>query len=704
MVAGAARDSQSMPDASRGTNAPRAPRIANILRAHGEERIDEWFWLRERANPDVRAYLEAENAYTDAVMQPTEALQARIFEEIASRVQQTDTSAPVPDGPYEYYHRTVEGSQYAIHCRRNRRGDAGGGEEEIVLDLNELAAGKTFLEVGDLEVDPTHAIAAYTVDTTGGERYELRFRDLARGHDLTDVVADVYYGLAWADDSQTIFYVRPDTSMRPYSVWRHTLGTPATDDIVVFRDDDERFDVALSRSRSGRYVVIHSLSRTTSEAWFVPTATPEAAARPVAMRRDGVEYLVEHWTNGTDDRFYIVTNADGAVNFKLVTALVAEPDADRWFEVVAHREHVRIELVAAFAGHLVLSERADGGQRLRVRNLTDGTEHTIGQPEEAASVWLGANPEFDTTNIRYGFSSLVTPTTAYDYDVRTRERTLVKRQPVLGGYDSAHYVSRRVWAKAADGTEIPMSIAHRRDLGLDGEVPVLLYGYGAYEASIDPTFRESRLPLLDRGIVFAIAHVRGGGEMGRQWYENGRLENKPNTFTDFIACAEFLVDTHVTAPKRIVARGRSAGGLLMGAITNLRPDLFAGVVAEVPFVDVVTTMQDPSIPLTVTEWEEWGNPQNEAQYEIMRSYSPYDNVEAKVYPNLLVTAGFNDPRVQYWEPAKWVAKLRHTATSDRILLRTDLGAGHGGPSGRYDAWHEEAFTLAFVLSTLGIDE
>jgi oligopeptidase B len=686
-----------MPEAN---TAPTAPRVPNVLRAHGDERVDEWFWLRERANPEVRAYLEAENAYTDAVMRPTEALQTRIFEEIASRVKQTDTSAPVPDGPYEYYHRTVEGSQYAIHCRRPR----GGGGEEIVLDLNPLAVGQTFLEVGDLEVDPDHAIAAYTVDTTGGERYELRFRDLASGRDLTDVVADVHYGLAWADDGRTIFYVRPDAAMRPDSVWRHTLGTPATDDVVVFRDDDERFDVTVSRSRSGRYVLIHSISRTTAEAWFVPTAVPDTAARPVAIRRDGVEYFVEHWTNGTDDRFYIVTNADAAENFKLVTARVAEPDADRWFEVIGHREHVRIERVTAFAEHLVISERADGGQRLRVRSLTDVTDHTIGQPEEAASVWLGSNPEFETTNLRYVFSSLVTPTTDYDYDVRTRERTLVKRQPVLGGYDSAQYVSRQLWAKAADGTEIPMSIAHRRDLELDGDVPVLLYGYGAYEASIDPTFRETRLPLLDRGIVFAIAHVRGGGEMGRQWYENGKLENKPNTFTDFIACAEFLIETQVTAPKRIVARGRSAGGLLMGAITNLRPDLFAGVVAEVPFVDVVTTMQDATIPLTVTEWEEWGNPQNEAHYKVMRSYSPYDNVEAKAYPNLLATGGFNDPRVQYWEPAKWVAKLRHTATSDRILLRTDLGAGHGGPSGRYDAWHEEAFTLAFVLSTLGIDE
>ena len=680
--------------------APQAPRAPHILRAHGEERIDDWFWLRERANPDVRAYLEAENAYTDAIMRPTEPLQARIYDEIASRVQQTDTSAPVPDGPFEYYHRTEEGHQYAIYCRRAR----GGGAEEVVLDLNLLARGHTFLEVGDLEVDDTHAIAAYTVDITGGERYELRFRDLRSGADLADVVPDVYYGLAWADDGQTIFYVRPDAAMRPDSVWRHTLGTPADEDVVVFRDDDERFDVAISRTRSGRYVLIHSVSRTTSEAWFVPTATPESDAHLVAARRDGVDYLVSHWTNGTDDRFYIVTNADGALNFKLVTALVSEPDADHWTEVIAHREHVRIERADAFAGHLVISERADGGQRLRVRRLSDGAEHAIEQPEEAASVWLGSNPEFDTTMIRYGFSSLVTPTTDYDYDVETRERTLVKRQPVLGGFDPEQYVSRRLWAKAADGTEIPISVAHRRDLELDGDVPVLLYGYGAYEASIDPTFRETRLPLLDRGAMFAIAHVRGGGEMGRQWYENGRLEHKANSFTDFIACADFLVETNVTAPKRIVARGRSAGGLLMGAITNLRPDLFVAVVAEVPFVDVITTMQDSTIPLTVPEWEEWGNPANETQYHFMLAYSPYDNVEAKAYPDLLVTAGFNDPRVQYWEPAKWVAKLRHTATEGQILLRTDLGSGHGGPSGRYDAWHEEAFTLAFVFSKLGIDK
>jgi oligopeptidase B len=680
--------------------APIASRIPNVLRAHGDERVDDWFWLRERANPDVRAYLEAENAYTDAVMRPTEALQARIFDEIASHVQQTDTSAPVPDGPYEYYHRTAAGRQYAIHCRRAR----GGGAEEIVLDLNELAAGHDYLEVGDLEIDHAHAVAAYTVDTTGGERYELRFRDLATGADLADVVADVYYGLAWSDDDRTLFYVRPDAAMRPFSVWRHTLGTPAADDVEIFRDDDERFDVDLSASRSGRMILIHSLSRTTGEAWFVPTAAPQSAPRPVTSRRDGVDYNVEHWTNGTDDRFYIVTNADGAENFKLVTALVAQPEAENWVDVIAHREHVRVERVAAFAGHLVVSERADGGQRLRVRALGDGTEHTIDQPEAAASVWLGPNPEFDTTTIRYGFSSLVTPTIDFDYDVGTRHRTMVKQQPVLGGFDSAQYVSRRLWAKASDGVEIPMTIAHRRDLELDGDVAVLLYGYGAYETSIDPTFRESRLPLLDRGLVYAIAHVRGGGEMGRQWYESGKFDQKPNTFTDYIACAEFLIETHVTAPKRIVARGRSAGGLLMGAIANLRPDLFAGVVAEVPFVDVVTTMLDSSIPLTVPEWEEWGNPQNREHYEVMKSYSPYDNVEAKAYPEMLVIAGFNDPRVQYWEPAKWVAKLRFTATSDRIVLRTDLGSGHGGPSGRYDAWREEAFTQAFVLSTFGIDE
>ncbi len=685
--------------------APRAPRNPNILRAHGEERVDDWFWLRERANPEVRAYLDAENAYTDASMAPTQPLQARIYDEIAARVQQTDTSAPEPDGPYEYYHRTVEGSQYAIHCRRLRARDGATstGAEEIVLDENPLAVGQTFLEVGDLELDPAHAIAAYTVDTSGGERYELRFRDLTTGRELADVVPDVYYGLAWSDDSQTIFYVRPDTAMRPYMVLRHRLGAPPADDVVVFRDDDERFDVAISRSRSGRYVLIDSVSRSTAEAWFVPTAAPETDARLVAERRDGVEYAVEHWSNGADDRFYIVTNADAAENFKLVTARVDEPDAAHWIDVIGHRDDVRIERADAFANHLVLSERADGGQRLRVRSLPDGVEHTIEQPEEAASVWLGANPEFDSATVRFGYSSLVTPTSAFDYDVESRTRTLVKQQPVLGDFDPTQYVSRRLWARATDGTKVPMSIAYRRDLQLDGSVPVLLYGYGAYEASIDPTFRETRLPLLDRGVMFAIAHVRGGGEMGRQWYENGKLEHKPNTFTDFIACAEFLIETNVTAPKRIVARGRSAGGLLMGAIANLRPDLFTGVVAEVPFVDVITTMQDASIPLTAGEWEEWGNPQNEDEYDVMRSYSPYDNVESKVYPDLLVTAGFNDPRVQYWEPAKWVAKLRDRATGGRILLRTDLGSGHGGPSGRYDAWREEAFTLAFVLSTLGID-
>jgi len=682
---------------------PRARREPHLLTAHGDDRVDDWYWLRDRDNPEVIKLLEAENAYADAILAPTDALRDRIFAEIKGRIQETDESAPVLRGVWEYTSRTVKGLQYASHWRRARGAPAAAAA--LLLDENELAGDGEYFALGGFELSPDDAIVAYAVDFTGAERYTLQFRDLATGADLDDVVDDVYYGLAWADDARTCFYVRPDDAMRPFEVWRHTLGTPAAADVLVYREDDERFFVDLGRTRSGRFILIDVSSKLTSEVWFVPTDTPEATPRVIALREHGHEYGVEHhWSEERGDRFLIVTNQSGnARNFELVAAPCVDPERQYWTPLVRHRADVKLDAVDAFAEHLVLTERANGLQRLQVMAVEDGAMYEIALPDPVYSVWVGANEEYETTTLRYGYTSLVAPLTDVDFEMATRAATIVKTQPVLGGYDATQYTSGREWATAADGTRIPISYVHRRDVPRDGSAPMLLYGYGSYEHSVDAAFRASRLSLLDRGFIYAIAHVRGGGEMGREWYEAGRLAQKTNTFTDFIACAEHLVAQQFTAPARLAARGASAGGLLMGAITNLRPDLFAAIVAEVPFVDVVTTMLDPTLPLTITEWEEWGDPSEPDAYARMKSYSPYDNVDATAYPTILVTTGLNDPRVQYWEPVKWVAKLRARTTSDRpILLRVEMGAGHGGPSGRYDAWRDEAIVLAFVCNTLGV--
>ena len=679
---------------------PHAPRRPQVLSIHGDDRIDEWYWLRERDDPEVLAHLEAENAYAEAVLAPATDLRERIYDEIRSRVQETDDSAPVPDGEWQYFSRTVEGQQYAIHCRRPRAG----GDEQVLLDENLFAAGHDYFSLGGYDITPDHRVLAYSTDVTGGERYTLRFRDLTTGADFADVVENVTYGLAWADDATTCFYVRPDDAMRPNEVWQHRLGTPAAADTLVFREDDERFFIDLGRTRSGRYVLIETSSKMTSETWFVATDMPDAAPRLVAKREHEHEYSVEHHCDDQHgDRFLIVTNVGGARNFKLVAAPVATPDREHWVDVLPHRDDERLDAVDAFRDHLVLTERADGLDRLRVMRF-DGSLHELAAADPVYSMWVGPNHEFDASTVRYGYTSLVAPVTDLDYDPERDTATIVRVQPVLGGYDASAYTSARRWATAPDGTRVPVSVVHRRDLARDGTAPALLVGYGAYEHSSDPAFRASRVSLLDRGFVCAIAHVRGGGELGRAWYEGGRLEHKPNTFTDFIACAEMLIAEGYTSASSLVARGGSAGGLLMGAVANLRPDLFAAIVAEVPFVDIVTTMLDPELPLTITEWEEWGDPQEPDAYARMKGYSPYDNVGARPYPAMFVTTGLNDPRVQYWEPAKWVARLRENTTSGRpILLRTEMGAGHGGPSGRYDAWHDEATVLAFICASVGID-
>ncbi len=698
-----------------GRTPPHAPRRATVLEHGNDERIDDWFWLRDRDDPAVLAYLEAENSFTQRELAHTAPMQQQVFDDIKSRVQETDVTAPVRRGDWEYYTRTIEGREYPVHCRCSA-GTATAPDPEappgttpgeaIVIDENALAADEEYFALRGFALSPDQQRLAYAVDTTGGELATLRFRELQTGADLADEIDGVYYGLAWANDQRTVFYVRPDEAIRPFQVWRHELGSPATDDVLVYQEDDERFAVGIGRTRTGRFVVIGIESKTTSEARLVDADDPTASPRVVTPREQGLEYHVEHHHDDQHgDRLFVITNADGAENFKLMVTGLDDTARASWSEVVAHRADVRLEDVDAFATHLVLSERTVGLERLRVRSLTDGAERVLEMPDDVYSVWVGANPEFAGTTLRFGYTSLAVPTSDIDEDLHTGARVVVKTQAVHG-YDPTLLETHRLWATAEDGTQVPISIVHRRDLLRDGSAPMLLYGYGSYEVSIDPTFSTSRVSLLERGMVFAIAHVRGGGELGRPWYEDGKLDRKKNTFTDFVACAEHLVAGGYTAPDRLVARGGSAGGLLMGAVANLRPDLFRAIVAEVPFVDCLTTMLDESLPLTITEWEEWGDPvHDQSMYEYIKSYAPYDNVADRDYPALLVTAGLNDPRVQYWEPAKLVAKLRETSTGGAPLyLKTELGAGHHGPSGRYESWKDEAFVLAFILDQVGITE
>jgi oligopeptidase B len=669
---------------------PFAPERPKPLEAHGDRRVDPYYWLREKDNPEVIAYLEAENSYAEAVMAPTAPLRERLYREIVGRIQETDYSAPTLYKGWWTYVRTVEGRDYEIYCRRRATMEA---PEEVLLDGNELAKGHEYFDLGYVERSPDEKLLAYAVDLDGSERHVLRFRDLATGADLDDVVRGVYYGSAWSADSRTFFYVVADAATRPFQVWRHTLGTPTEDDMLVMQEDDERFELSVEPTKSERYIVFTSTSQVTSELSVLESDDPSGKPRLIETRRHGVEYSVDH----QGDRFLILTN-DGARNFRLMAAPVASPGRESWTEVVPERSGVRLNYTDVFVNHVVLGQRSDGLQRLEVLDCATGNLHVVDQPDSAYTAFPGSDPNYDNNVMRFFYTSLTAPFSAVDYDMRTHERTVVKEQPVRGGYDRADYATERIWAVAPDGVRVPISIVYRLGLRRDGSSPALLTGYGAYEASTDPMFDPARLSMLDRGFVFAIAHVRGGGEMGREWYEDGKFLHKTNTFADFIACAERLVELGYTNPRRLAIRGRSAGGLLIGAVLNMRPDLFACAVAQVPFVDALTTMLDDKLPLTVNEFDEWGNPAEEDFYRYIKAYSPYDNVRAAAYPALLVTAGLNDPRVSYWEPAKWVAKLRILNLGDGVLLlKTQMGSGHSGPSGRYESWREEAFITAFVL-------
>ena len=677
--------------------APVAPKRPHHLETHGDVRVDEYYWLRERSDPDVLAYLRAENDYLDERLGHTRDRQDGLFEEIKGRIKQTDVSVPYREGTQLYYWRYEDGQEYRVHCRR----PATDGTEQVVLDVNGVAEGHEYCDVGGLAVSPNERLLGYAVDSVGRRQYDIRFRDLASGTALDDVIPGVTGNFVWANDNLTLFYSRQhETTLRSYQVYRHRLGQDVSADELVYEERDETFGCGVGNSRSKRYIFIGCYQTLTTEYHVLDADRPDEPPRPFVSRQPGHEYHIDHY----GDRFFIRSNA-GARNFRLLET-GDYPDqwrSSRWQELIPHRDDVLIETFELFRDFLVLQERTGGLVRLRVRPWNGDAVHDIAFPEPAYDAFIDVhNKVAETTVLRFGYSSLSIPASDYDYDMVTRERTLLKREEVLGGFDPDNYLTQRFFATTADGAEVPISLVSRVDTPLDGSSPLLLYGYGSYGHSIDADFRSPRLSLLDRGFVFAIAHIRGGQELGRQWYDAGKLLQKKNTFADFIACAEHLVSERYTSPERLFAMGGSAGGLLMGAVCNMRPDLFHGVVAQVPFVDVVTTMLDDTIPLTTGEYDEWGNPHDPTYYEYINSYSPYDNVAAKAYPHLLVMTGLHDSQVQYWEPAKWVARLRALKTDDHLLLlKTNMEAGHGGASGRYHRYRETALQYAFLLELAG---
>jgi oligopeptidase B len=676
---------------------PVARMIPRVDTSFGDVRIDNYFWLRERTNPEVMKYLEEENQYAAEVMKPTQQLQDQLYKEMRSRIKETDLSVPVKMDDYYYYTRLEEGKQYPIRCRKKGTLEA---PEEILLDENVLAEGHDYLEIGVFKVSPDQKLLAFSVDTNGSEDYTLYVKDLSSGKLLSDEVPNTYYSAEWANDNHTIFYTIVDEAQRPYRVYRHTLGSDPKEDFLVYEEKDQAFEADLEKTRSRQFLLIDLGSETTSEVRYLNADSPADSFKVIQPRQHEVEYSVSH--HGDD--FYIVTN-DNAKNFKLMETPVTDPSKTSWKEVIPTQDSVKIDGIDVFKNHLVVYERIHGLKQIRIKNFTDNEDYYVDFPEPVYTFWAERNPDFNTTTLRFDYTSLITPRSVYDYDMDTKNRELKKQQEVLGGYDPGQYQSERIYAQAADGTMVPISLVYKKGLVKDGKNPLLLYGYGAYGISSDPVFSSSNISLLDRGFVYAIAHVRGGGEMGRYWYDDGKLLHKKNTFIDFIACAEHLIADKYTSSDLLVINGASAGGLLMGAVTNLRPDLFRIVIANVPFVDLINTMLDPSLPLTVIEYEEWGNPNEKVYYDYMRSYSPYDNVEAKNYPNMLITAGLNDPRVSYWEPAKWTAKLRANKTDKNLLLlKTKMESGHFGATGRFDELKDTAFEFAFIFNILGISK
>jgi oligopeptidase B len=675
-----------------------ARKIPTELEKHGHLRVDDYYWLRDRDNPEVIAYLEAENERSDRIMAHTKPLEEKLFEEIKARIKQTDMSVPYKREGYFYYTRYEQGKEYPIFARRKGSLD---DPEEIMLDANVLAQGHDFFSIGGWALSADQNLMAYAVDTHGRRIFTVYIKNLLTGELLPDTIPDVTENLTWADDNRTLFYAKQDLkTLRAYQIYRHVLGTDAASDQLVFEEADETYVAYIYKTKSKKFLMVVSASTLSQEYRYLEADNPFGQFKIFLPRQREHEYSIDHY----GDRFLIRSN-DQAKNFRLLATPIDKIGKEHWQEIVPHRSNVYLGDFEIFKDYIVLEERSRGLTQIRVMPWSGGEGYYLPFDEPAFRANVGVNPEFDTTILRYEYTSMKTPLSIYDYNMVTHERTLLKQEEILGGFDSNNYVAERLHATAPDGAEIPISLVYRKGVKRDGQNPLLLYGYGSYGASIDAAFSSPRLSLIDRGFIFAIAHVRGGQELERQWYEDGRLLNKKNTFTDFIACAEYLVRERFTSPEKLFAMGRSAGGLLMGAVANMRPDLFKGIVAEVPFVDVITTMLDPTIPLTTGEYDEWGDPNRREFYDYMLSYSPYDNVQAKQYPNLLATGGLHDPQVQYWEPAKWVAKLRDLKTdSNRVLLKTNMEAGHGGSTGRFRRHRETAFSYVFLLDLAGIKE
>lgn len=677
---------------------PVAEKIPKKLTIHGDTRIDNYFWMNQRDDEKVLAYLNAENEYKEAVMKNTEELQKKLYDEIVGRIKQDDQSVPYKKNGYYYYTRYEEGKEYPIYCRKKGSLEA---EEEIMLNVNEMAEGYSYYNVTGLSVSPDNQMLAYGVDTLSRRKYDIFIKNLETGEHSKNVITNTTGSSVWANDNKTIFYTRKDdTTLRAYKIFKHKIGESEDNDPVVFHEKDEEFSTFVYKTKSNRYIIIGSSQTVSNEYRFVDADTPDAEFQIIQPRERNLEYSVDHF----GDYFYIVTNYN-AKNFKVVKTPVDKTTKENWVDVIPHREDVLVESIEIFKDYLVVNERKNALDQIRIISWDGKEDYYINFKDEVYLARPSNNPEYNTKILRFVYSSLVTPTSTYDFDMATKQRELLKQDEVLGDFDSNNYESKRLFATADDGTKIPISIVYRKGVEKNGENPTLLYGYGSYGISMSPYFRSSILSLLDRGFIYAIAHIRGGQEMGRDWYEDGKLLNKMNTFTDFIDCAEYLIDENYTSPDKLFIYGGSAGGLLIGAVVNMAPHLFKGAMAAVPFVDVVTTMLDDSIPLTTFEYDEWGNPNEKEYYQYMLSYSPYDNVKAQDYPHMLVTTGYHDSQVQYWEPAKWVAKLRDLKTDDNVLIfDCDMESGHGGASGRFKQYERTALQYAFMLDLVGITE
>ena len=673
---------------------PKAAIRPHAMTIHGHTRVDNYYWLNERENPEVLAYLEAENQYADACLKHTEPLQEQLFKEITGRIKQDDNSVPIKIRDYYHYTRYEEGKEYPIYCRKKHSLEA---EEEVILDGNALAEGHAFFEIGEVGLSEDDRLLAYSVDTVSRRIYTVYVKDLQTGEMVGEPIENTSGNVVWASDSKTLFYGVKDETLRPCKIMRHQLGTNPSDDVMVFEETDETFVTYINKTKSRKYLIINSESTLSSECRILESGQPEGDFRFFQERQPDMLYGIDHY----GEHFYIQTNADGARNYKIMRTLINQTGKANWEEVVAHREKVMIEGFTIFSKFFVIEEREDGLVKIRVKSWDGQTDYYIDFGEPTYTAGVGANPDFDAVTLRFAYTSMTTPSSVFEWDMERRTKTLLKQQEIVGGYNPNDYVTERLMAPSHDGVLVPISIVYKKGLDKNGQNPLVLYGYGSYGSSMDAYFSLARLSLLDRGFVWAIAHIRGGEEMGRQWYEDGKMLNKKNTFLDFIACAEHLINIGYTSSQKMFAMGGSAGGLLVGAVVNMRPDLWKGVIAQVPFVDVVTTMLDESIPLTTGEYDEWGNPNEKQYYDYILSYSPYDNVEAKDYPAMLITTGLHDSQVQYWEPAKWAAKLRALKTDKNPLyLKTEMDYGHGGASGRFEGYKEVVLEYAFMLDVL----